>query len=520
MALTHRTAWLLASVAGMALLSRPAQAQIAPPGSVIDLGNGTPVTPGVYTQYSTTVTAHTTGSYYVLFAFREDPNFFSFDDASLVANGSTTNRLINPGFENGTTPSAVNPSINVPNGWGTVYQIGSPPPFPGTVNSSNPHSGSYAWYDGSVGSFDGIFQVVSATAGQQFTLSFWLTSPSAFSTSYIEAAAYFGQCDTSGGDCITSLGNGFGVTNPPPAVLNTTDGDIAANIYSLGSPAAQAATVQFDGGTLRLIGGAFAGNIITAPVTITTNNGTVDTSTGNGGFAGTVSGPGGLTIMGGGTFSLTGTNTYAGGTTLDATLVINNGSAIGTGTLAMLQGSTLRADGSFTLANAITVAGDPAFDVSTGNLVTLTGAITDAAPPAPAGSVEKLGGGTLDLAGVSTYTGATTVVAGTLLVDGSIANSTVTVNSGAVLGGSGTIGGLLVQSGAMVAPGGLGSFGTLTVGGNVTFASGSTFQVTVNGDGRTDRIAASGTATLQGGGAHLNILAGAPPSRPRPPIRC
>ena len=107
--------------------------------------------------------------------------------------------------------------------------------------------------------------MVSVTAGQRYTSSFWLTSPSAFVTGTtgsggIEVAGYFGSCG-SGGGCTTNLGNGFSVqvptsTGPGTSVIDTTHGDIAANTFSLGSPAAQAGAVAFDGGVLRMTGGA------------------------------------------------------------------------------------------------------------------------------------------------------------------------------------------------------------------------------------------------------------------------
>ncbi|MCB8822599.1 autotransporter outer membrane beta-barrel domain-containing protein, partial [Microvirga rosea] len=86
--------------------------------------------------------------------------------------------------------------------------------------------------------------------------------------------------------------------------------------------------------------------------------------------------------------------------------------------------------------------------------------------------------------------------AGYLGVNGSLA-SAVTVLNGAALGGSGTIGGLSVQSGGFVKPGN--SIGTLNVNGNVAFGPGSFYAVEINGAGQSDRIAATGTATLTGG---------------------
>jgi fibronectin-binding autotransporter adhesin len=57
--------------------------------------------------------------------------------------------------------------------------------------------------------------------------------------------------------------------------------------------------------------------------------------------------------------------------------------------------------------------------------------------------VEKVGDGTLTLAGANTYGGATTVTAGALLVTGSLGNTAVTVGPDAALGGTGSLAGSL-----------------------------------------------------------------------------
>lgn len=72
------------------------------------------------------------------------------------------------------------------------------------------------------------------------------------------------------------------------------------------------------------------------------------------------------------------------------------------------------------------------------------------------------------------------------------------------LAGNATIGGLNVASGGTVAPGA--SIGTINVNGNVSFGPGSTYQVEVNSAGQSDRIAATGTATLTGGTVQTRVL--------------
>jgi len=97
-------------------------------------------------------------------------------------------------------------------------------------------------------------------------------------------------------------------------------------------------------------------------------------------------------------------------------------------------------------------------------------------------------------------------------VTGSLGNSNVTVAGGATLGGSGTIGGLVAQNGSTVAPGALAPFSTLNVSGNASFASGTTFVVNVSGAGQNDKLAAGGTATLQGGTVQVITGTGVTPT--------
>ncbi|NEU14887.1 autotransporter domain-containing protein [Methylobacterium sp. BTF04] len=182
-----------------------------------------------------------------------------------------------------------------------------------------------------------------------------------------------------------------------------------------------------------------------------------------------ISGTGSLTKAGTGMLTLTGTNTYAGGTTVAGGTLVGSSASFGSG--AIVDNGTLvfnqSADGS--LANAISGTG----------------------------TVIKTGAGALDFTGTGTFSGSTGIAQGRLAVNGSLANSIVTVGSGGVLGGNGTVGGIVALSGGTVAPGN--SIGTLNVSGNVAFAAGSIYQVEANAAGQSDRIAATGTATLSGG---------------------
>jgi outer membrane autotransporter protein len=123
------------------------------------------------------------------------------------------------------------------------------------------------------------------------------------------------------------------------------------------------------------------------------------------------------------------------------------------------------------------------------------------------GTINQVAGTTILTADSSGFTGATNVSGGRLAVNGSLANSIVTVSGGGILGGNGIVGGIVANAGGIIGPGN--SIGTLNVNGNVAFAAGSTYQVEVNAAGQSDKIAASGTATLNGGTAAVLTAPGA-----------
>ncbi|WP_374841277.1 autotransporter-associated beta strand repeat-containing protein, partial [Mycoplana ramosa] len=208
-------------------------------------------------------------------------------------------------------------------------------------------------------------------------------------------------------------------------------------------------------------------------------------------YAGNISGSGSLTKAGAGTLTLTGSNTYTGGTAVNGgTLAIGAPDALASGPVTF-SGGTLQFTYSGTLDRSIAVdAGGFTVDTN-GNAQTMS------APLTGSGAFTKIGSNSLNLTGNSTFGGATFVQEGRLAVNGSLENSHVTVQSGGTLGGNGTVGGIVTQSGGIVAPGN--SIGTLNVAGNVTFGPGSLYQVEVNAAGQSDRIAATGTATLNGG---------------------
>ncbi|WP_238258634.1 autotransporter outer membrane beta-barrel domain-containing protein, partial [Methylobacterium gnaphalii] len=212
------------------------------------------------------------------------------------------------------------------------------------------------------------------------------------------------------------------------------------------------------------------------------NTGTVQAS---GQLNGAVSNAAGATFAL--TGALTGVTAFANNGLLDlGGTAFTVGSLSGTGTTAVIRNGALTTGGDNSSASY-------AGTIANGAAVT---------------SLTKNGSGSLTLTGASTYTGATTVQAGTLTVAGSLA-SPVSVANGALLAGSGRTGSLTVASGSSVAPGATpGAVGTLQVSGNILFSNQSLFQVDATALGQSDRIAASGTATIQGGTVQVTAQPG------------
>lgn len=172
-----------------------------------------------------------------------------------------------------------------------------------------------------------------------------------------------------------------------------------------------------------------------------------------------------ITKTGAGALTLSGGNTYTGGTNLSAgTIAVGNNTALGTGNLAMADGTTLQAASSVGLANAVNVAGAATIDTN-GSSLGLSGNI------AGAGSLTKIGVGTLTLSGVNAYSGGTTISAGALVgnttsLQGNIANNaTVEFNQTAV----GTYAGVMSGTGSLVKEGA----STLTLSGANTYTGGT-----------------------------------------------
>jgi autotransporter-associated beta strand protein len=210
-------------------------------------------------------------------------------------------------------------------------------------------------------------------------------------------------------------------------------------------------------------------------------------------FSGGITGAGRVTKAGSGTITLSGTASHTGGTTISAgTLALGASDRLSdTGAVMVSTGGTFDLGGFVETVGSLTGGGTVA--LGTGTLTFGdTGAGTFSGGFTGAGSLVKQGTGTWTYTGSSPAMGATTVTGGKLVVNGTM--GAVTLASGTTLGGSGTVG-TVVASGT-VAPGN--SIGTLSTG-NVTFKTGSTYHVEINAAGQSDRVDATGTATIESG---------------------
>lgn len=185
---------ILWAFAALLAFAYSAFAQNLPAGS---LGVVSSNTPNTWQSYSYTFTPSTTGANFIGFAFRQDPAFWTFDNVRLTASGSSTNLLTNGAFDHGgsfnvTTTNGPS-SIQAPTSWGVWYQNGTYPSAAGTwTDIGSTHGG--VWYDGAVGSFDGIYQGVNLTAGTTYTITFDVSGNHTSNGGSVQLGIYGGAC--------------------------------------------------------------------------------------------------------------------------------------------------------------------------------------------------------------------------------------------------------------------------------------------------------------------------------------
>jgi outer membrane autotransporter protein len=219
------------------------------------------------------------------------------------------------------------------------------------------------------------------------------------------------------------------------------------------------------------------------------------------GFTGISLGIGGISVFNSGTITGNGgTAIQFGGT--GNTLTLGPGSAInglvlGTGSDTFQLGGS-SGSGTFDVSGIGTqYLGFGTFNKVDASTWTLTGTNNAVLP-------WTVLGGTLNVAaGASLPNSPFTVQGGIFAVNGTV--GAVTLNGGTLMG-NGTLAALFANGG-IVAPGN--SIGQLNVNGPVTFAAGATYQVEANAAGQSDRILATGTATLSGGTVQAILAPGA-----------
>ncbi|KAF1003677.1 MAG: Adhesin BmaC autotransporter [Luteibacter sp.] len=291
---------------------------------------------------------------------------------------------------------------------------------------------------------------------------------------YAGAIGGVGAVEKTQGGVLTLTGiNGYrgGTTIKAGTIAIGADSAIGAN----------GSAVTLDGGSLGFNRSFGLGD--TRAISVTANNGAIDTSPGvSTTLSQGVTGVGRLGKTGDGMLVLTGSNTYTGGTSVTGG-VLQLGAG---GTTGSVQGA---------IANDAQVWFNRADTVMLGNVISGSGAVRQA------------GNGTTVLTGSNSYAGSTTVDRGALFVNGdqTAATGDTTVASGATLGGRGVIGGsVTVADGATLSPGDNNiTPGTLTIGRNLQLNQGSSLdysfgQANVAGGPFNDLTRVGGDLVLDG----------------------
>ncbi len=339
-----------------------------------------------------------------------------------------------------------------------------------------------------------------------------------------------------------TIENGGAVSNVAGFLGNVAGSSGTATVTGAGSTWTSSSDLyvgQSGSGTLTIENGGTVNNSTsvignsagtTGSVTVT---GTDSTWTNSSNMFLGQAGSGTLTIENGGT--VTNTNAVMGtlaGSTSSAT-VRGTGStwtstvehivgATGNGTLTVADGGLVTSQGPLIIGQQAGSAGRLNIGAAEGNAATAAGTVaassvvfgqgdgkivfnhtndayTFAGDISGNGGVDVLSGTTI-LSGTNSYTGATSVRGGSLFVNGMHSGDT-TVENGSTLSGNGSLGNATVLSGGTLAPGN--SIGTLNTG-NVSLATGSSYNVEIDANGRSDLLNSSGDVTIASG-VTLNI---------------
>jgi autotransporter-associated beta strand protein len=293
------------------------------------------------------------------------------------------------------------------------------------------------------------------------------------------AAALFQQSGGTNTTASLAIGNS-GAYNLGGGIL------VASALSGLGS-----AEFNFNGGTL-LAGSGFSTSL---PMTLGTSGGnaTFDTAGYGVTLSGPLSGPGNLVKADSGTLVLAASNTYSGTTLISGgTLALANSGALQQSTLDTGGGGVLSfgplgsatlggltGPGALSLTNTTSAA--VALSVGSNNNSTTFSGIFQGA-----GSLTKVGSGTLTLAGSNAYSGGTSINQGSVIVAGSLGNTAVTVGGGARLGGTGSIAGTVVVLGGA----------TPSTQGAINLADGMIGTLTLSDPNAADTVLTLGGLTV------------------------
>ena len=154
----------LSRLSGRKRVDSPETAVNEPPpaGAILDL-NGTPIPgggDGTYQQYSVNFTASLANTA-ITFAFRDDPQYISFVNASVAdLTNPNGNLLVNGDFSGGTYTDNGNPYTPVGWTYTNTYSAGA-----GGVVRSGCSPFDYCWYDGAIQAYDLISQTIPTQVG-------------------------------------------------------------------------------------------------------------------------------------------------------------------------------------------------------------------------------------------------------------------------------------------------------------------------------------------------------------------
>jgi hypothetical protein len=213
-----------------------------PAGAIYDL-NGMPIPGGgngMYQYYSVSFVAGLSSTA-ITFAFRDDPAFISFDDASVtdVSNPSAPgpNLLLNGDFSSGPVGSDTPTGWTYANIYGATYG-GVVDSGCGIVTDSNP--GGNCWYDGAVQAYDAISQTIATSTGHTYQISFWVAENSGCGCNFSDLSTNGDTTDTGGNGIDVTVYAQAGLPPPSQNELTVTETGLGAgnvtDTYNTSSP--------------------------------------------------------------------------------------------------------------------------------------------------------------------------------------------------------------------------------------------------------------------------------------------